>query len=505
MKVCLINPPTSRPQDDVFLPMGLIAVGTMLRKMGIETELLDCDLQLRKHPELRSGLPIFKNFFSECVHRIHADVYGISSVCSNFPMALEIARWLRDEYPNSKILLGGPQPSSVPTEALEHCPALDLVVIGEAEVTVSELFRSDFTPESLSSIDGIAYRDGQRILQNKPRALLEDLDQLPLPDFTLLNLREYPDFENSIALIEAGRGCPFRCTFCSTAEMWSRKYRVKSPGRILEEMRRLNREFGLTYFPLTHDNFTTSPKYYRKFCHDLLETNREGFTWSASARTDTLSPPDLDLLYRAGCRGLFIGVDSGSLATQKKIDKNLDLDEYKVIIQETVKRGITVVASFIIGFPEETIEDINATLELGLWTKHAGVREVQFHRLAALASTKIYHDHWKNLRYREIVSDICLLLYREDQLIEEVQNNPRLYSSYFEIPVPQVEGLDLSCLDNFYSFLTNKIGPSLYQYLKKQGKSPVGFFQAWLDRQKTSKYSELYMKPYIMETVSECF
>lgn len=504
MKACLINPPTSRPQDDIFFPMGLIAVGTVLRKMGVETEILDCDLQMRKHPELRESFSFFKNYLLERLHRSRADVFGITSLCSNFPLAVKISQALREEFPGVKIVLGGPQPSSLPLETLEHCPAVDAVVVGEAEVTVAELFASDWRAESLSKIDGLAYRDGGRVVQNKPRALLDDLDVLPMPDFDLVDLREYPDFDTALALIEAGRGCPFRCTFCSTAEMWSRKYRVKSPGRILAEMRRLNAEFGMTYFPLTHDNFTTSPKYVRKFCREFLETNTEGFTWSASARTDTVRPDDLEAMYRSGCRGLFFGVDSGSVTTQKGIDKNLDLEEYKFIIQEAVKRGIAAVASFIIGFPEESLDDINATLELGLWSKRAGVKEVQYHRLAALASTKIFHRHWENLKFRAIVSDICLLLFLDEELVREVQDHPRLYSSYYEIPVPKAEGIDLACLNNFYSFLVNAIGPSLHGYLKKRNLTPIGFFQEWLDRQQPANYGELYGKPYIMETVAEC-
>jgi len=506
MKVCLINPPTSRAQDDIFFPMGLVTIGSILKAKGIETEILDFDLQIRLHPELRDSFGGFEDFAREEILKRTPDVVGISSICSNFPFAFELADMARALHPSAKIVLGGAQPSSVPTEAMEFCPALDAIVIGEGEQTFLELIRSNWTEASLAKIQGICYRDSEDMVRlTAPRPLMDDLDLLPFPDFSLVDVQEYRKHSSSLALLEAGRGCPFRCNFCSTAEMWVRKYRVKSPARIAEEMKRLHAQYGLSYLSLTHDNFTTSPKYVRKFCQYFIENGMQGFSWNASARTDTVTTADLQLMHKAGCRGVFYGVDSGSKRIQDIIDKHLDLEEFKRILEETVKLGIDSITSFIVGFPEEREEDINATVALGLWSKYTGAGEVQFHRLSPLASTKIYSQHFKDLNYSPVVSDISFIIFPEQRVLEKIARNPRLFSSYFEVPLPEVTDVDLFCFSNFYGALVNDIGASLHRYLNKTAKTPVGLFREWFSMNRETDYIELLRKPYVLDTVSECF
>lgn len=505
MKVCLLNPPTSRPQDEVFFPMGLITVGSILRENGIDTHIVDFDLILHENPEFRRTYGDFIGHAEKLIREDSSEVYGISSICNNFPYALELAELIRELRPEAKIVLGGPQPSSVPVQAMEVCAAVDAIVVGEGEHGFLELLRSDWSPAELGRILGICYRDGAEVKLTAPRPLIDDLDTLPIPDFSLVDIVAYQRHSPSLAMIEAGRGCPFRCNFCSTAEMWVRKYRIKSPERIHREMEILNRQMGTTYFSLTHDNFTTSPVYVRKFCKWFLENNPQGFTWNASARTDTVTFEDLELMEAAGCRGLFFGVDSGSKRMQDIMDKHLDLEEFRQILQKAVSLKIATVTSFIVGFPEESPEDINATLLLGLWSKSAGAGEVQFHRLSPLASTKIYAKYFKDLNFSPVVSDISFVIFPEDRVLSRISGHPALFSSYFEIPMPELPGVDVFCLSNFYHALVNDIGASLHWYLKKTGKTPIAFYEEWYAMQHAAEYTKLFTKPYVLETVSECF
>lgn len=505
MKVFLINPPTSRPQDEIFFPMGLITVGSALKEGGIGAEIFDLDLELRRHPELRSSYAAFEAFAREKIRQADTEIFGISSICNNFPYALEIAEWIREERPEAKIVLGGAQPSSVPVDCMKACPAIDAIVIGEGEHGFLELLRSDWSEESLPAILGICYRTGGEVKLSPPRPLIDDLDTLPFPDFSLINIADYQEHSCSLAMIEAGRGCPFRCNFCSTAEMWVRKYRVKSPARIHREMQLLNAQIGMSYFSLTHDNFTTSPKYNRKFCQWFLENNPEGFTWNASARTDTVTVDDLDLMQRAGCRSLFFGVDSGSKRIQDIIDKHLDLEEFKTILRESVKRGISAITSFIIGFPEETEEEVNATLSLALWSKFNGASEVQLHRLSPLSSTKVYAQYFKDLQFSPVVSDISFIVFPTEKILERIHDHPRLFSSFFEIPMAGLPAVDVFCLSNFYHALVNDIGASLHLYLLKSKKAPIDFYREWYFNNREAEYTSLFTKPFVLDTVAECF
>ncbi len=500
-KVCLINPPTSRARDDIFFPMGLLVLATILRAKEIPVEIVDFDLEFRKQPRFRDDFDAYAAFAVERLTATDANVFGIGSICSNFPNALSLAKKLRVALPESKIILGGPQPSSVAPKTLNTFPYIDAVVVGEGERTLTELVESDWSETSLKQIFGIGYRCGEKVTINPPRPLIENLDELPPPDFSLVNLREYLQLTPSLALIEAGRGCPFRCSFCSTAEMWSRKYRAKSPGRILEEMRVLHEGFGIQDFALTHDNFTTSPKYVRQFTSYFLEHNREDFTWTSSARTDTVTPDDLRVMRRSGCTGLFYGVDSGSDKIQKAIDKHLDLQEFRTILEASVQNGIRATTSFVTGFPQETPEDLDQTILLGQWAKIKGASEVQYHCLAPLAGTKLYHENRDQLYFKGPSSDISLPPTGDPEIVKLLQSDSELFSSFFTIPTPHLDPLDVFDFSQFYLTLINRVGPAIQWIFRK--RQPSQLYQDWHDYIQMEYPTELHDPEFIMRSFTE--
>ncbi|MFO1519244.1 MAG: radical SAM protein [bacterium] len=501
-KTCLINPPTTREQDEIFFPMGLVVLGTLLKEEAIPVEIVDFDLELRKHPHLRNSPQKFEEYALKTLRACGAEVFGIGSICSNFPNALSLAKAIRKKIPQTKIVLGGPQPSSVPQKTLECFSDIDVVVVGEGEKTLLELLQCDWNPDSLKNISGICFHDSGKVHTTPARPLLEDLDELPLPDFSLVDLPQYFPYENMLALIEAGRGCPFRCSFCSTAEMWSRKYRAKSPGRILEEMRILHRDYQKTHFNLTHDNFTTSPKYIRKFCDYFIEHNQK-FTWSSSARTDTLKPKDLENLKKAGCKGLFFGVDSGSSRVQKAIDKHLDLEEFKEILSETVSQGIGATTSFVLGFPDETRDEIDETISLGAWAKRHGATNIQYHRLAPLAGTKIYNDHKGRLEFNGLSSDMSVPVLVDPEIVPMMKTHPDLFSSFHTIPTPQLKDLDMLCLTNFFTVVVNKMGPTVEWLFEETGKKPTDLFSDWLEFTHETSNLKLFSPSFILDSFRE--
>lgn len=478
-KVCLINPPTSRDIDEIFFPMGPLVLASVLKAHEIPVQILDFDLALRKFPGMRGDPSGFSQYLTQLFLESGADIYGITSICSNFPYALQIARLIRRLTPESKIVLGGPQPSSVPVMTMQEYDFLDAIVVGEGENTFLELVSSNWTPSELSKIKGIVFRQGGDIVHNPPRPLIEDLDELPFPDFSLLNLREYLAISPCIALIEAGRGCPFHCSFCSTATFWSRKYRAKSPPRILKEMEILDAQYGLKSFSLTHDNFTTSPKYVRTFSDYFAENNHRRYRWSSSARTDSLLRCNPQKMRRAGCTGLFLGVDSGSQSLQKAIDKHLNLEEYRQVLGQTVELGIEATTSFIVGFPEESKEDLNQTIELGYWSRSIGAHEVQFHSLSPLAGTKIYDKFKQDLRLNGVSSDLSLFAMAEDGVMDMLLQNPELFSSFFTVPTPELDPITPFLFAQFYYVLLKSLGLSTYWIFQKKLKTPTVLFGEW--------------------------
>jgi radical SAM superfamily enzyme YgiQ (UPF0313 family) len=467
-KVTLINPPTTPPIADIYFPMALVSLGSFLRQNGFQTEVIDFDLHMRKFPPLIHWHSLKEHVLRE-LEKTGSEIFGISSICWNYPFALLLAKEIRNRWPHSKIILGGPQPSAVPEETLNYCPWIDVIVIGEGERTLLELVSSDWKETSLMKIDGIAFREGEKIRRTRKRDLIANLDELPFPDFSLIPLRDYhmpPRYMP--AIIEAGRGCPFTCSFCSTALMWERQYRAKSPGRILEEMRRVKAEYGSlqSCFSLTHDNFTTSPRYVREFCDFMKKNNRDGFHWSVSARPDTVNPSKMKDLFDAGCRAVFFGVDTGSQRMQKVIDKHLRLLDFEPLLQATCAMGIAATTSFIIGYPEETEEDLNETLAWALRAKWLGSANVQVHRIAPLASTQIYEKNKLGLFYqRQNQSDICSEWFRLPEMESMILERKGLFSSFYTIPTPHLKNLNVGHMATFFNWVITYFSPFLKPYL----------------------------------------
>src|SRR5262249_32027050 len=142
-----------------------------------------------------------------------------------------------------------------------------------------------------------------------------------------------------------------------------RKFRLKSPAQMLEHMRAIASRYGIRNFKLVHDMFTVDRKRVVEFCEALIASG-EQFGWSCSARTDCVDAELLELMSRAGCHGLFFGVETGSARLQKIIDKGLDLDQSRAVIDTAHRLGMGNTVSLITGFPEENQDDLRETLAM---------------------------------------------------------------------------------------------------------------------------------------------
>src|SRR5438552_3900675 len=245
------------------------------------------------------------------------DFFGFSTVCSSYPLTLRIAAEVKRLHPESVVVLGGPQASVVDVSTMRAYPFIDLVVRGEAEQGLPALVDALGRDSDLAAVPGMTFRrneDGE-IVRSPDAPLVLDLDALPFPAFHLFPdvrfCRHFP--------LELGRGCPFACTFCSTNDFFRRRFRLKSPAQMIADMRRVKQTYDINSFELVHDMFTVDRKRVVEFCEALLESKEE-FTWGSSARTDCIDEELIALMAKAGCRGIFFGIETGSKRMQKIID-----------------------------------------------------------------------------------------------------------------------------------------------------------------------------------------
>ena len=449
MKVCLISPPTVTDFEDPEMaeteairliaehaPLGILSLAAVLDANKVECELVDLNrvyYRFLRSDERKEGVQ-FSSYVCRQLESSPADVFGLSTICSSYPLTLRIARELRTCHAEAAIILGGPQASVVDAATIQTFPFIDCIVRGEGEDTLPLLLDAFCNGGPSELIPGITFRKADHVVRTPTPPILQDLDQLPFPAFHL-----YPDLKAcSYVPLELGRGCPFACTFCSTNDFFRRRFRLKSPDRIVGEMKRVKETYGIGTFDLIHDMFTVDRKRVVAFCEVLLNSN-EGFFWNCSARTDCVDQELIELMAQAGCRGIFFGIETGSARLQKVINKGLDLDEAFRQIQCTDRNEITTAVSLITGFPDETPQDVEDSVAFIMDSMRFDHAQPQLHLLAPLAQTPIYHEYRDRLFFDDIFSDMSYQGWRQDDSDREmIRTYADIFPNFYAVPTPHL-------------------------------------------------------------------
>jgi radical SAM superfamily enzyme YgiQ (UPF0313 family) len=400
-------------------------------------------------------------------------------VCSSYPLTLRIAGAVKRVHPESVIVLGGPQASVVDVATMRAYPFIDLVVRGEAEQTLPELVDALAQQLPLTTVPGLTFRQDQQIVRNPGAPLVMDLDALPFPAFHLFPdvrfCRHFP--------LELGRGCPFSCTFCSTNDFFRRRFRLKSPAQMIADMCRIKQTYGINSFELVHDMFTVDRKRVVEFCEALLESKRKDpedtFTWGCSARTDCVDEELIALMSKAGCRGIFFGIETGSRRMQKIIDKGLKLNDSAERVRSCDKYKINTAVSLMAGFPDETMSDLRDTAAFFVDSLRYDHADPQLSILAPLADTPITKQHKDSLVLNDDAADMSYRGWRqetEDHAL--IAAHPEIFSSFYSIPLPY---LDREFVKELRDFLLNgqRAFRRLLLGLHQDSGNIMDVFQQW--------------------------
>lgn len=330
--------------------LGLVYIATFVKSKGYGVKIVAGD-----------------DLYTELVESIGTSEHplvGFYLNSDNYHEVLRIVRTLRASLPDIKTIVGGPL-ANVWHDKLVSEPSIDFSCRGDGEFLVHELLDSLRCGEpELAAIEGLTFksRDGI-VIQNPPRPLVWDLDELPIPDRSL-----YPVVQAAIkSQLVTSRGCGFKCTFCF--ESTNRKYRAHSPERVIEELQILQREYGTTYFSFTDDIFTQNPKRVAAICELLCKHFRphEDLFWYCEARVDQLSrhPHLLPMMKAAGLTRIQIGTESGSQEVIDAYQKHITLDQiYRVVEQANDCGVLSIFTNFIIGGALENEKTVTQTIEL---------------------------------------------------------------------------------------------------------------------------------------------
>lgn len=364
-------------------PLGLGYLASILEREEHEVRIVD---SLAMDYDLTDVKGAIKKFDPEVV--------GITATTPAIYDAYKVAEVAKEMNPNCKTVIGGPHATFMARETLDECPYLDIVVKGEGEQTVRELASNG----DLRAIKGIAFRENGSIRENGERGFIKDLDEVPFPAYHLFPMEKYKTNGVKFGTMITSRGCPFRCTFCSSSKLCGKIWRGRGPINVLKEIKLLKDEYKIGEIEFLDDTFTLNNKRAEVICELLIKEGTD-ISWSCSSRVDTINVELVKKLKKAGCHSIYLGVESGSQKSLNLIKKGITLMQAKRAIKIAKKMKLDTVASFIIGIPGETIKAIEKTVKFAkklnptlaqftIFTPYPGTEAYDFAEKKGLLATR---------------------------------------------------------------------------------------------------------------------
>ena len=332
-----------------------------------------------------------KNYLREYVNYILdevPDIVGLSCLDTSLLNTVVLSKAIKKKNKNVKIILGGPGIFYNYSELMDNFIFIDYCIIGEGEIALEKLIDYLNGKISIDSVPSLVYRNGSHILANKP-AKCVDINALPYLCFDLYDIQ--PASLQSINC-ETGRGCPYKCTFCSTTTFWGNQFRVKDPERIAEEIQYYCSLYKkISHFDFhSHDNFLTSKHFIKQLLNAVEKCNLK-ISWNCSSRIDQLDDEFIEILKQSGCNYIDCGPESGSLRIRKLINKDINYENTIKNIKKLIHNNIGIAVNFMFGFPTETLEEIEETFEQAC--KCVGLNaDIVFCFLSPIKGTKIYEQ-----------------------------------------------------------------------------------------------------------------
>lgn len=434
-----------------FAPVGLLALSAVLRQdLRIEPVLFDLNQSIEN-----GAIALNRRFHRNAAERICAhepDVLGFMTECDSYHHVLAITEEVKHVRPSCRIVLGGPHATAVARQTIERCPYIDDIVLGEGEHSFRDLVSAHARDDD-APIPGVLGRRPQAIRTGELRPLSQTLDDLPVPAYDLY--RGSPEEE---IFIEVGRGCPFQCTFCSTAPFWKRRHRVKSPGRILSEIRLVQSLFRSRRVHFTHDLLTTDRHWVTDLCNALIAAGVP-VQWTCSARTDTVDRELLRLMAAAGCNAIYFGIESGSPRILREIRKDVPVSHSLDILKTCRETGIRPNVGFIVGFPTEDRESVQDTFSAFERALELGVRPTHIFGFCPFADASMY-PHIGELECHRHFLDIPIDPELDEANRERIASDRDLFGSYFR-PKAGEFGTLLYGIDEFSCLVEPVLLPAL--------------------------------------------
>jgi anaerobic magnesium-protoporphyrin IX monomethyl ester cyclase len=336
-----------------YVPLGILYIASYLEKNQIQNDFFDST---------------FSSFEAQCSYllEIKPRIVGIYVNLMTRLNVLRLIKFIRSkqELLETTIILGGPEVTHSAENFVKA--GADFIVSGEGEETMLELCREILTgTRQFDVITGISYHNGKEYVKNAPRANMRDLTALPEPAREKVNMEAYfsawkSKHGQSAVSVSTMRGCPYTCKWCSRA-VYGKSYRRRNPVQVVDELEKLCGAYTFDTIWFVDDVFTISHSWLQEF-HDEIVKRKLEIRYECITRADRMNEEVIGLLKHSGCFRVWIGAESGSQKIIDAMDRRVEVQQVREMIQSSRKAGLQAGTFIMVGYPGETESDLRETL-----------------------------------------------------------------------------------------------------------------------------------------------
>ena len=365
-------------------PVDMMSLSAIAKKRGYETLFKDYSL---KNETVYDFIRDLRNY--------EPDFLVLNVASTTLEKDLSILSAARDLLDDTVVIVKGAIFNFSSYSIMQKYPEIDVALRGEIEDAFDEIIQYN----NFKDIKGITYQIDDKIISTADRELPDNIDNLPILDRQLIDNSFYqrPDTKKPQTIIRVSKGCPNHCFFCLASPLNGKIVRYRSPELILEEIKECVTLYNIRDFIFWSDIFNLNKEWVQKLCRLIIESNLK-INFSANTRADSVDIETLNLMKKAGCNLISMGVESGSQELLDKMGKKITLKQVKKTVSMINRAGIQIYAYYVIGLPWETKETIEKTYK---FAKKLNTQYASFYTAAALKGTKFY-DYINTNRLGEI-------------------------------------------------------------------------------------------------------
>lgn len=373
-------------------PIGLAYIAAVLEQEHIDVHVLDCYAEGYDNEKnigngyIHVGLDdhdILKRF-----EDYQPDLIGVNCCfTSEIDNVYHLCKLAKEYNKNTEVVVGGLHPSNYPLQTFDGCKEIDYIILGEGEYRLPKLIKGE------KNFDGIANANTRVVTPAVNR--IDDLDALPFPARHLLqmdiyikinkHISPYPKRERTEQILTS-RGCPGKCIFCASSKFWGYRFRARSPENVITEMKHLIEEYGIQEFQFTDDTMTLDRERAMKI-FELMKPLNVSFCMANGVYVNSLTKEMITAMKEAGCYQITFSVESGSEHSLQLMKKNVQLDRIKPLADYSRQLGISRHATFVLGIPGETLEDIRRSFK---FASHVDFDSASFFIVSPLPGSELY-------------------------------------------------------------------------------------------------------------------